>query len=174
MEQGIVEENDWRRPIIDNLSLPPLERRMNVKELKNFMLLHGALYYRAIDGALARCLGENEAQCQLHRVHDETCGHTLDITLYRRLQRLGCYWPNMAIQSQTLQDSCSACQAPPHHVEAFVTEDTADWRDPYLQYLRHGALPSDKRQVTRIAQKAKRFVIHEDVLYRISFGGDLL
>ncbi|XP_026419870.1 uncharacterized protein LOC113315835 [Papaver somniferum] len=84
-----AQANDWRAPIIHELSSSVTEGAVSLKELKNFFFLHGALYHRNRDASLSRCLGDEEAKENLESVHQEVCGQTLVITLYRRLQRLG-------------------------------------------------------------------------------------
>ncbi|XP_026417163.1 uncharacterized protein LOC113312640 [Papaver somniferum] len=86
-----AQANDWRTPIIHELSSFVTEGAVSIKDLKNFFLLHGDLYPRNPDASLSRCLGDEEAKEKLKSVHQEVCGQTLVITLYRRLQRLGYY-----------------------------------------------------------------------------------
>ena len=43
-----------------------------------------------------------------------------------------------------------------------------DWRMPYLDYLLHEALPTDKTEARRHARRAKSFVVIEGNLYRQS------
>ncbi|XP_026413043.1 uncharacterized protein LOC113308775 [Papaver somniferum] len=66
--------NDWRAPIIHELSNSLTEGKISLKELKNFFLLHGALYYRNPDASLSQCLGDEEAGEQIKRIHEEVCG----------------------------------------------------------------------------------------------------
>ncbi|XP_026378672.1 uncharacterized protein LOC113273120 [Papaver somniferum] len=99
-----VQANDWRAPIIHELSSSLSEGKVSLKDLKNYFLLHGALYYRNPDGSLSRCLGDEEVNEQLKRIHEEICGQKLVVTLYRRLQRLRYYWPSMEAQSRILKD----------------------------------------------------------------------
>ncbi|XP_026458952.1 uncharacterized protein LOC113359554 [Papaver somniferum] len=104
---------DWRNSIIQELSSSLSQGKVSLKTLRSLFILHGMLYHQNPDSSLSRCLGDDEAQLQLNRVHDEICGQMLVVTLYRRLQRLGYYWPEMETQSRLLQKSCSNCQAPP-------------------------------------------------------------
>ncbi|XP_026399800.1 uncharacterized protein LOC113295688 [Papaver somniferum] len=165
---------DWRTPIIQELNNSLFQGKVNLKTLQNFFMLHGMLYHRNPHGSLSRCLGDDEAQLQLNHVHNEICGQSLVVTLYRRLQLLGYYWPEMEAQSRLLQKSCSNCQAPPHQLEVFSVDHTGDWREPYISYLRDGATPASQKDAVKIKQKAKRFIFHAGILYRKSFGGDLL
>ena len=45
-----------------------------------------------------------------------------------------------------------------------------DWRQPIIEYLEHGKLPSDPRHKTEIQRRALRPLLHE-TLYRRSFLG---
>ncbi|XP_026378637.1 uncharacterized protein LOC113273084 [Papaver somniferum] len=72
-----IQANDWRETIIHELSNSLSEGKVGLEELKNYFLLHGALYYRNPDGSLSRCLGKDEAGEQLKRIHEEICGKTL-------------------------------------------------------------------------------------------------
>ncbi|XP_026442634.1 uncharacterized protein LOC113342251 [Papaver somniferum] len=122
------QSSDWRTPIIHELSISLTEGKISLKELKNFFLLHGALCYRNPGGSLSRFLGDEEASEQLKRIHEEICGQTLVVTLYRRLQRLGYCWPSKEAQSRMLKGSCPNFQPPPHHLEVLTIHYTRDWR----------------------------------------------
>ncbi|XP_026399253.1 uncharacterized protein LOC113295116 [Papaver somniferum] len=65
--------NDWKAPIIHELSSSITEGTISLKEMKNFFLLHGALYHRNPDASLSRCLGDEEAKEKLESVHQEVC-----------------------------------------------------------------------------------------------------
>ncbi|XP_074312324.1 uncharacterized protein LOC141647860 [Silene latifolia] len=49
-----------------------------------------------------------------------------------------------------------------------------DWRTPYLQWLRHGKLPDDKKEVRGFKMKASRFTLIDNVLFRKSLAGPYL
>ena len=42
----------------------------------------------------------------------------------------------------------------------------ADWRKPYLDYLLHEALPTDKTEARWLARHAKSFVLVEGELHK--------
>ncbi|KAI8530216.1 hypothetical protein RHMOL_Rhmol11G0038700 [Rhododendron molle] len=90
---------DWRTPISNELKSPSAAITLN--NLKHFTIYQGVLYYRGSGGLLARCIGEEEAKIKVQEVHEQSCG-TGDITLYRRLQRQGYYWPTMATDAAEL------------------------------------------------------------------------
>ncbi|XP_026441535.1 uncharacterized protein LOC113340625 [Papaver somniferum] len=172
-------EDDWRTPIIQELNSSLSQGKVSLKTLRSFFMLQGVLYHRNPDGSLSVCLGKEEVQHQLDRVHDEVCGITSVVTLYRRLQRLGYYWPGyywpeMEAQSRSLQKTCSNCQAPPHQSEFFNINLAGDWQRSYISYLCDGILPTNKENASKIKDESKKFVFHDRILYRKSFGGSLL
>ncbi|XP_026409171.1 uncharacterized protein LOC113304310 [Papaver somniferum] len=173
-ESKDAETDDWRTQIVQELNSSLSQGKVSLKTLQSFFMLHGVLYHQNPDGSLSRCLGDEEAQLQLSRIHNEICGQTLVVTLYRRLQRLGFYWPDMETQYRSLQGYYSNCQIPPHQLEVFNVNHTGDWRKPYVNYLRDGVLLASKKDAAKMKQRAKRFVFHGGIQYRKSFGGDLL
>ncbi|XP_026399610.1 uncharacterized protein LOC113295494 [Papaver somniferum] len=162
-----AQANDWKAPIIHELSSSVAEGTYSLKELKNFFLLHGALYHHNPNASISRFLGDEKAKERLESVHQEVCGQTLVITLYRRLQRLGYYWPSMEAQSRTLQGSCPNCQKPPHHLEDLTLHHTGDWRRPYIEYLRDNKSPPTKKDAIKLIQKVKKFVFLDGIFRTI-------
>ncbi|KAH0685740.1 hypothetical protein KY285_016302 [Solanum tuberosum] len=57
-----------------------------------------------------------------------------------------------------------------HHITIRVVEDE-DWRKPLIQYLEHGRLLGDPRIRADIKRMAPRFIFHEGILLRRSYGG---
>lgn len=57
---------------------------MVAKDLKDFIISNGGIYYRGSDGVLARALCLTETREELHRIHHLSCGEN-DINLYRCL-----------------------------------------------------------------------------------------
>ena len=49
-----------------------------------------------------------------------------------------------------------------------------DWRQPIIDFLEHGRLPSDPRQKADVRRRAPRFIHFKDALYRRSFEGVFL
>nr|POF12065.1 hypothetical protein CFP56_08832 [Quercus suber] len=78
-------------------------------------------------------------------LHYDICGVDLDVSLYRRLQTFGIFWPEMANDAKEEQKSCKTCFIiPPDQAEVLngkLLEE--DWQDPYLRYLSQGVLPTD-------------------------------
>ena len=63
--------------------------------LKDYSMMFGDLYRRLPGGILARCIDEGEAQRRLKEIHEAICGVEHVVSLYRRLERKGYYWPSM-------------------------------------------------------------------------------
>ncbi|KAB5519779.1 hypothetical protein DKX38_024098 [Salix brachista] len=49
-----------------------------------------------------------------------------------------------------------------------------DWRQPLIDYLRHGKLPNDLHHKTEVRRRASRFIYFQGTLYRRSFEGIFL
>ena len=47
--------------------------------------------------------------------------------------------------------------------------DEEDWRQPLIDYLQHGKLPSDPRHKTKVKRRAPRFIYFKGTLYRHFF-----
>ncbi|KAL0416097.1 UNVERIFIED_CONTAM: hypothetical protein Slati_3441600 [Sesamum latifolium] len=60
-----------------------------------------------------------------------------------------------------------------HVMEVFEIEEE-DWRQPLVDYLKYGKLPSDQRQRTDIRWRATCFIYYKGTLYRRSFEGIFL
>ncbi|KAA0048376.1 uncharacterized protein E6C27_scaffold264G00950 [Cucumis melo var. makuwa] len=52
--------------------------------------------------------------------------------------------------------------------------DEEDWRQPIIDYLKHGKLPTNPRHRAEIRRRAARFIYYKDTLYRRSYEGLLL
>ena len=75
----LMEDDDWRSPIIEFLSSPSRETDRRTRMFANrFILLDGELFKRGIDdNTLLRCLGKVEAIRVMIEVHEGICGaHT--------------------------------------------------------------------------------------------------
>ncbi|XP_026458675.1 uncharacterized protein LOC113359219 [Papaver somniferum] len=143
-DRSFEEADDWRRIYIEDLTQMDEGRVIPTQPLKKFVIIQGALYYRAAGGSLAR-----------------------------KLQRLGVYWPSMSAQVAVLQDSCADCQTPPQPAEVCTAEEVYS-RQPYIDFIQHGKLPSDRQESLKIQKKATRFFMHEGVLHHISYSNAVL
>uniref|UniRef100_A0A2N9F1C8 Uncharacterized protein n=1 Tax=Fagus sylvatica TaxID=28930 RepID=A0A2N9F1C8_FAGSY len=107
-EESSSDQEDWRAPIKAKLISPTVTA--DLKEIKDYTLISGDLYRRLPGGVLARCISLKEAKERLPEVHEKTCGDGGAISLYRRLQRLGYFWPNMSAEAAGIQSQCPTCQ----------------------------------------------------------------
>ena len=94
--------------------------KKSLKVLKEYTLIKDQLYIRLLGGILARYLGKKEATKRLLDVHAKTCGHGKSISLYRRLQRVGYYWPSMHQEAATIQGACPTCNAPKFSIQQIL------------------------------------------------------
>ena len=98
----------------------------SIKELKEYALIEGELYRRLLGGILSRCINEKEGKLRLEKLHAQVYGIAEKISLYRRMQRMGYYWPNMNKKVATIQEKCQECQFSIYKEESyavFVTKD---------------------------------------------------
>ena len=107
-EEQLLDTKDWRTPI--KVKLMSLEGVMDLKTLKDYVLIAGDLYHRLLGGVLARCVNLREAARKLIEVYEKSCEFNDEVSLYRKLQRLGYFWPNMSKEAASLQEQCSFCQ----------------------------------------------------------------
>lgn len=68
----IADEQDWHIPIIKELARP--SSTLNIKSLKDFMIINEVLYDRGNDGILARALSAAEANEELQHIHELSSG----------------------------------------------------------------------------------------------------
>ena len=129
-EQG---EGDWRIPIKE--TLVKRDDAAELKILKDYALVKEKLYRRMSGGILSRCVGQEEAQRKLKEIHDKTCGSCGEVSLYRRLQRAGFYWPSMGKDADQVQTQCRTCQLAVDREESYAVFISEDWRSPFMQYL---------------------------------------
>ncbi|XP_074271309.1 uncharacterized protein LOC141595241 [Silene latifolia] len=61
----------------------------------------------------------------------------------------------------------------PNDQSADQTDDW-DWRTPYLDWLRYGKLPDDKKEIRGFKMKTSRFILIDNVLFRKSLAGPYL
>ena len=65
-------------------------------------MIKGELYRRLPEGILPRCINEKEGKLRLEELHSQVCGVAEKINLYRRMQCVGDYWPNMNKEAATV------------------------------------------------------------------------
>ena len=80
-----------------------------IKELKEYALIEGELYKRLLGRILSRCINEKEGKLRLEKLHTQVCGIAEKISLYRRMQCMRYYWPNVNKEAATIQEKCQEC-----------------------------------------------------------------
>ena len=78
----------------------------SIKKLKEYTLIEGELYRRLPEGILSRCIHKKEGKLRLEKLHTQVCGIVKKISLYRRMQGMGYYWPNMNKEAVIIQEKC--------------------------------------------------------------------
>ncbi|CAL9019486.1 unnamed protein product [Prunus brigantina] len=164
-----LEADDWRKPVKEKIG-----KGSDIKELKDYAIIFGELYRRLPGGILTRCIGTIEAQVKLQEVHEVTCNLEPIISLYRRLQRKGYYWPEMRKQAAEMQANCPKCAKIPSTEESFTISFVEDWRAPYLASFINGVLPTNPKHACKLKRTMKRYFIDGSTLYRKGFNGEPL
>ena len=98
---------DWRSEVKEKMKEAGLGG--SIKELKEYALIEGELYRRLLGGILSRCINEKEGKLRLEKLHTQVCGIAKKISLYRRMQHMRYYWPNMNKEAATIQEKCQEC-----------------------------------------------------------------
>jgi hypothetical protein len=93
---------DWRKTYLDALAKGEVPKATTLWHLKDYIPIGGVLYRKGQEGLLMRCVSR-EGLAYLTRTHSEVCGADPAITLYRRMQRIGVYWPEMAEDAKGMQ-----------------------------------------------------------------------
>ncbi|XP_074318870.1 uncharacterized protein LOC141655703 [Silene latifolia] len=79
-----------------------------------------------------------------------------------------------AIQKEPDQDSTEKCVQETRILVSPVGQQDADWRVPYLNWLRDGTLPEDKKEAQSFRIKASRYIMIDNILFRKSLAGPSL
>jgi len=56
-------------------------------------------------------------------------------------------------------------------VSVFEVEEETDWRQPLIEYIQYGILPTDPKKRVDVKRRALRFTLKNDTLYRKTFEG---
>ncbi|CAL2277969.1 unnamed protein product [Prunus armeniaca] len=164
-----LEEDDWRKPVKEKIG-----KGSDIKELKDYAIIFGELYRLLLGGILTRCIGTTEARRKLQEVHEVTCNLEPIISLYRRLQCKGYYWPEMRKEAAEMQANCPKCATIPSTEESFTISFTEDWRAPHLASFINGVLPTNPKHARKLKRTMKRYFINGSTLYRKGFNGEPL
>uniref|UniRef100_A0A2N9JB12 RNA-directed DNA polymerase n=1 Tax=Fagus sylvatica TaxID=28930 RepID=A0A2N9JB12_FAGSY len=170
--EGNSDKEDWRAPLKSKLMSP--KDVADLKALKDFVLISGDLYRRLPGGILARCVSHQEGTKKLQEVHEKSCELEGGVSLYRRLQRLGYFWPEMSKEAADLQRRCPTCQHQHENEQVCATFLSSDWRTPFLEYFIEGILPRTGKEAARIKKLSTRYFVESGILFRKGFHGDPL
>ena len=151
MYPGKSKQWDWRSEVKEKMK--EVRPRGSIKELRNYTLIEGKLYRRLLGGILSRCINEKEGKFRLEELHTQACGIAEKISLYRRMQCMGYYWPNMNKEATTIQEKCQECQLSINKEESYAVFVTEDWRISFMKYLAQGILPTNRT----LAHQLKKF-----------------
>ncbi|KAL1308631.1 hypothetical protein AAHE18_17G120800 [Arachis hypogaea] len=106
------EDSDWRKLISQYLKDPntAVDRKIKLQAM-NFVLLANELYKKGIDGSLSRCLGREDHNVALGKVHNGICGaHQAGRKMRWVLCRNHIYWPSMIKDCIDYAKACQECQ----------------------------------------------------------------
>ena len=172
MYPGESKQWDWRNEIKEKMK----EARPggSIKELKDYTLIERELYMRLPRGILSRCINEKEGKLRLEELHTQVCRVAEKINLYRRMQCMGYYWPNLNKEAETIQEKCQECQLAIDKEESYAIFATADWRIPFIEYLDQGILPTDRTLAHQLKKLADRYFLQKGILFKRGFSGDPL
>uniref|UniRef100_A0A2N9EIX4 Integrase catalytic domain-containing protein n=1 Tax=Fagus sylvatica TaxID=28930 RepID=A0A2N9EIX4_FAGSY len=168
-EEGDLDKEDWRTPLKSKLMSP--KDVADLKALKDFVLISGDLYRRLPGGILARCVSLQKGTKKLQEVHEKSCELEGEVSLYRRLQRLGYFWPEMSKEAADLQRRCPTCQHQHENEQVCATFLSSDWRTPFLEYFIEGILPRTGKEAARIKKLSTRYFVESGILFRKGFHG---
>lgn len=93
-------KQDWCSPIIQSLTRP--SSTFTLRDLKEFTLVNGNLYFWTSGEVLAWAISKAEAKEELQRVHDLSCAGNY-ISLYRACKRkviVSLRWPRKQLTSE--------------------------------------------------------------------------
>ncbi|XP_075654934.1 uncharacterized protein LOC142625117 [Castanea sativa] len=137
-------------------------------------MIEGELYRRLPRGILSRCINEKEGRLRLEELYSQACGVAEKISLYRRMQRMGYYWPNMNKKEATIQEKCQKCQLSIDKEESYAVFVTEDWRTPLMEYLAQGILSTDRTLAHRLKKLVVRHFLQIGILFKKGYNEDPL
>ena len=114
--QEICSESNWTTTIASYLKdgIFPKEKEA-VRKLKvqaaRFVLIKDVLYKRDFSHPYLRCLGNEEANYVMRKVHEGICGnHSESRSLVHKLVRASYYWPTMQADAEAYVKAYDKCQ----------------------------------------------------------------
>ena len=123
---------------------------------------------------LARCVNLEEVAKRLSEVHERTCYTENEIPLYRRLQRLGYFWPDMKTQASEVQSHCPTSQHMFDRAKSYAIFQMTNWRTPFLEFILEGVLLTDRKKAYYLKKLARRFFVEKGILFRKGYNSEPL
>ncbi|XP_074271113.1 uncharacterized protein LOC141595040 [Silene latifolia] len=77
-------------------------------------------------------------------------------------------------QNQVKEDVHMQCAQEARTLVSTVGQQDADWRVPYLNWLRDGTLPEDRKEAQSFRIKASRYIMIDNILFGKSLAGPCL
>ncbi|XP_074265766.1 uncharacterized protein LOC141588210 [Silene latifolia] len=77
-------------------------------------------------------------------------------------------------QNQVKEDVNMQCTQEARTLVSTVGQQDADWRVPYLNWLRDGTLPEDRKETQSFRIKASKYIMIDNILFRKSLAGPYL
>ena len=146
----------------------------SIKELRDYTLIERELYKRLPRRILSRCINKEEGKLRLEELHSQACGDAEKISLYRRMQHMGYYWPSINGEVATMQEKCQKCQLSMDKEESYAVFVTEDWRTPFMEYLSQGILPTDKTLAHQLKKLVVKYFLQNGILFKQGYNGDPL
>ncbi|GAU22857.1 hypothetical protein TSUD_282240 [Trifolium subterraneum] len=112
----VVEEEDWRSPIIrylqrDTLPMARDEAAMMRNMAAWYTMVGDKLYKRGFSSLMLLCVSNTEACRILKEIHEGSCGsHIGSRSLAGKVMKAGFYWPNLHDDATRHVRTCDKCQ----------------------------------------------------------------
>ncbi|KAJ1419768.1 reverse transcriptase [Sesbania bispinosa] len=140
------ESQDWRRPILSQF-----KQKLFSKVNRDYHELRGELYRKSVDGLLMKCVTEAEGGKKLECLHQAVCGQE-GPCLYRRMQRVGMFWPSMKTHCEGIERACPSCREEREPLGVNTIE--SDWRKELKDFLSTDITPSAPLEGEKLKRKA--------------------
>ena len=107
-----LDDNDWRKPIVNFLENPDGTTCRKVKyRALSYVIIGNELFKKTPEGVLLKCLSEAEAYLAVSNTHSGACGtHQAGHKIKWLLFRQGVYWPTMLKDCINFAKGCKECQ----------------------------------------------------------------
>ena len=104
--------------------------------------------------------------------HNQPCGVIEKASLYRRMQCMRYYWPNMNKDAVVVQEKCPSCQLSMDKEESYAVFVAEDWKTPFMGYLTQGILTANRMLAYQHKKLAIRYFLQNGILFKLRYNGD--